>query len=50
MRLEAAQAALRQEASIAEASVKAGFDDPNYFARWFRRQTGQTPSAYLQAR
>ena len=47
MRLEAAQNALRGEASIAEASTKAGFDDPNYFARWFRRQTGLTPSAFL---
>jgi AraC-like DNA-binding protein len=47
MRLEAAQNALCGEASIAEASTKAGFDDPNYFARWFRRQTGLTPSAFI---
>jgi len=49
MRLAAAQAALRREPSVAEASARAGFDDPNYFARWFRRQTGQTPSAFLRS-
>ncbi len=43
MRLEAAQTALRTAPTIAEAAGQTGFDDPNYFARWFRRQTGQTP-------
>jgi AraC-like DNA-binding protein len=47
MRLAAAEQALRREPSVAEAAVKAGFEDPNYFARWFRRQTGRTPSAFL---
>lgn len=46
MRLEAAQAALRTAPNIAEAATRCGFDDPNYFTRWFRRQTGQTPSAF----
>jgi AraC family transcriptional activator of pobA len=46
LRLEAAQAALHGAATIAEAATRAGFDDPNYFARWFRRQTGQTPSVW----
>jgi AraC-like DNA-binding protein len=46
VRLEAAQAALRSAATIAEAATQCGFEDPNYFARWFRRQTGQTPSAF----
>ena len=46
MRLEAAQAALRSAPTIAEAATRSGFDDPNYFARWFRRQTGQTPRAF----
>jgi AraC-like DNA-binding protein len=49
VRLEAAQAALRAAPSIAEASARAGFDDPNYFARWFRRQTGATPRAWRLA-
>jgi AraC family transcriptional activator of pobA len=46
VRLEGAQAALRTAATVAEAAVQCGFDDPNYFARWFRRQTGRTPSAW----
>jgi AraC family transcriptional activator of pobA len=46
MRLETAQAALRSSPTIAEAATRCGFDDPNYFARWFRRQTGKTPRAF----
>ncbi len=46
VRLEASQAALRSTPNIAVAANRAGFDDPNYFARWFRQQTGQTPSAW----
>jgi AraC-like DNA-binding protein len=46
LRLEAAQAALHSAPTIAEAAIQSGFDDPNYFARWFRRQTGETPSAF----
>lgn len=46
LRLETAQRALRASATIAEAATQSGFDDPNYFARWFRRQTGETPSAW----
>ncbi len=48
VRLEAAQAALRRASSVAAAAEQCGFDDPNYFARWFRQQTGQTPSAWKQ--
>ena len=29
---------------ISEIGWKCGFQDPNYFARWFRKKTGQTPS------
>jgi AraC-like DNA-binding protein/mannose-6-phosphate isomerase-like protein (cupin superfamily) len=46
IRLEAAQTALRGTGSIGDAATQSGFDDPNYFARWFRRQTGQTPGAW----
>ena len=46
LRLESAQRALHEEATIAEASARAGFEDPNYFARWFRRQTGRSPSTF----
>jgi AraC-like DNA-binding protein len=45
-RLQDAQDALRQAPTIAEAATRSGFEDPNYFARWFRRQTGQTPTAF----
>ncbi len=46
VRLASAQAALRRAPTIAEAATQAGFDDPNYFTRWFRRQTGHAPSAW----
>ena len=46
LRLEAAQAALRRAPTIADAAAQCGFEDPNYFARWFRQQTGETPSAF----
>jgi AraC-like DNA-binding protein/quercetin dioxygenase-like cupin family protein len=46
LRLESAQAALRRAPTIADAAAECGFEDPNYFARWFRQQTGQTPSAF----
>lgn len=46
VRLGAAQSALRREPTVAEAATACGFEDPNYFARWFRRQTGRTPSAW----
>jgi len=46
LRLESARRALREESTIAEASARAGFDDPNYFARWFRQRTGHSPSAF----
>lgn len=46
VRLEAAQSALRSTVTIAEAASQCGFDDPNYFSRWFRRQTGRTPGEW----
>lgn len=45
-RLEAAQTALRAPVTIADAAASAGFEDANYFSRWYRSQTGQTPSAW----
>jgi AraC-like DNA-binding protein len=48
-RLAAAEQALRSQASVTEAAVQAGFDDPNYFARWFRRRTGHTPSEWRRS-
>ncbi len=48
-RLASAQQALERCDSVTEASLQAGFDDPNYFARWFRAHTGRTPSAWRSA-
>lgn len=46
LRLERAERALRSSATIADAAAASGFEDPNYFTRWFRRQTGQTPGEF----
>ena len=35
--------------SIGEIASAVGIDDQNYFSRWFRRQTGQTPSRWREA-
>lgn len=35
---------------IAEIAHACGFDDPDYFARWFRRHAGESPRAYRHAR
>lgn len=48
LRLAEAQKALRAGAKIGDAGAAAGFADANYFTRWFRRQTGQTPSAWRE--
>jgi len=48
LRLEAAQKALHEKPTIAEAAAVAGFEDPNYFARWFRCQSGQSPSEFRE--
>lgn len=45
-RLRRAQEALRGGQSSAAAATASGFDDPNYFSRWFRQQTGQSPSQF----
>lgn len=44
LRLDRARRLLSRGMPVAEAALGAGFDDPNYFARWFRRQTGEPPS------
>lgn len=41
-----AQQLLRQMSSVAAVSSQVGFSEPNYFARWFRKQTGMTPTAW----
>ncbi len=48
-RLEAARRGLEQSGrEIQEVANEVGILDPNYFARWFRRQTGLTPSTWRQ--
>ncbi len=46
IRLEKAEAALRTAPSVAAAAVAAGFEDPNYFTRWFREKSQMTPSEW----
>ncbi len=50
LRLAEATAALRGGTlPIGEIASAVGMDDQNYFARWFRRQTGQTPTRWRAA-
>ena len=51
IRLQEACRLLREEpdTSIAVVAQRCGFDDPAYFARVFRRQTGATPSDYRKS-
>ena len=45
-RLHAAQQLLARNISVAEVCSRPAFNDPNYFSRWFRAQTGCTPTAW----
>ena len=45
-RLDQAQTLLRQGVSVAAVAEAIGLPDPSYFARWYRRQTGVTPTAW----
>ncbi len=50
MRLEEASRALREtERPVGEIAAGIGMDDQNYFARWFRHHTGQTPTRWRAA-
>ena len=46
IRLERAKRLIRQRLAIAEVAGRTGFDDANYFSRWFKRHTGVPPSRY----
>lgn len=49
-RLEHCAGLLRDpQRAIGEVAAAAGMPDANYFARWFRRQTGQSPSRWRAA-
>ncbi len=45
-RLQVARRLLAQSRPVADVAAETGFDDPNYFSRWFRTQTGCTPTAW----
>jgi len=46
-RLNKCQMELRNSSNkVSEIAWRCGFQDPNYFARWFRKKTGQTPSQW----
>ncbi len=50
MRLEEATRALREtDRPVGEIAAGIGMDDQNYFARWFRQRTGQTPTRWRAA-
>jgi AraC family transcriptional activator of pobA len=50
VRMERCAKLLREtDASIGEIGSVIGFDDQNYFARWFRKQTGQSPTRWRQS-
>ena len=40
---------LKQNLAVGEVAGQLGFSDQNYFARWFRQQTGSTPTAWRYA-
>lgn len=46
LRLKKAVALIEDNRPIQEVGEKVGILDPNYFARWFRQQTGMTPTAW----
>ena len=50
LRLRAAQRLLSDAVPVAEVAAEAGFDDPNYFSRWFRVHCGCTPTAWRTGR
>ncbi len=46
VRLQRVRRLLRENKLIRDAADAAGFSDQNYFSRWFRKQTGQTPAEW----
>ena len=47
--LEAKRYLFHTRLSVAEISFALGFDDPSYFGRFFRRDTGRSPARYRAA-
>lgn len=46
IRLRRVKSLLQTTRKIGDVAFDAGFSDPNYFSRWFRRQTGLSPGAW----
>lgn len=47
-RLERAKALLVEGMQVGNVAATVGLPDQSYFARWFRRQTGDSPSRWMQ--
>jgi AraC family transcriptional activator of pobA len=47
--LEARRNLIYTRMSIGQLSDSLGFTDPTYFARWFKRLSGQTPNGYRRS-
>ncbi len=45
-RMQRSRQLLASTVPIAAVAEGVGFDDPNYFTRWFKTQTSRTPSAW----
>jgi AraC-like DNA-binding protein len=48
-RIEICKNELLKGGPIGRSAEACGFTDSNYFSRWFRRQTGQSPTAFLDS-
>jgi len=48
-RLQRAQVLIRQGYPMGAVAGRVGIPDNNYFSRWFRQQTGMTPSQYKKS-
>lgn len=48
--LRLAEARLRRGGGVAAVAAELGFSDQSYFARWFRKQTGLSPSQWADRR
>lgn len=46
LQLERAKRLLRENRRVSGVGEMLGFDDPNYFSRWFRKHTGVAPRSY----
>jgi AraC-like DNA-binding protein len=44
--LESCKKALSEGGAVSKAAESCGFEDMNYFSRWFRRQTGMSPTQF----